>query len=69
MAEPSSVANATALDVGLAPSMAMSMCYVAMADSMGIAMGNAVSNQQRGQVLAGAALAKVLTLIIAKGST
>jgi hypothetical protein len=46
----------------------MGMTYVAMADSLGLEMANAVANQQRGQVLAGAALAQVLTLIIAAGA-
>ncbi|AGK49421.1 killing trait family protein [Burkholderia thailandensis MSMB121] len=46
----------------------MAMTYLAMADSIGIAMGNAVANQQRGQVIAGAATTQVLALIIAKGS-
>ena len=62
------VVSANALNVGLAPSIAMGMCYVAMADSLGLAMGNAVANQQRDQVLAGAALAQVLSLIIAAGA-
>jgi hypothetical protein len=39
-----------------------------MADSLGLAMGNAVANQQRNQVLAGAAVAQVLSLIIAAGA-
>jgi hypothetical protein len=63
------VANANALDVGLAPSVAMGMTYVSMADSMGLAMANAVANQQRGQVVADAATVQVLALIIAAGST
>jgi hypothetical protein len=58
---------AAPLGVGLAPSVAMAMTYVAMANSMALAMGNAVAAQQRGQVLAAASLAKVLELIIAKG--
>jgi len=65
----SAVADVNALDVGLAPSMAMGMCYVSMADSIGIAMSNAVSRQQRDQVVADAALVLVLKLIIAAGST
>jgi hypothetical protein len=62
------VTNANALDAGLAPSIAMGMTYVSMADSLGLAMANAVANQQRGQVVAGAALAQVLALMIAVGS-
>ncbi|WP_236861869.1 RebB family R body protein [Burkholderia mayonis] len=46
----------------------MAMTYLAMADSIGIAMSNAVANQQRGQVIADAATTQVLALIIAKGS-
>ncbi|MEA1672212.1 RebB family R body protein [Nitrospirillum sp. BR 11163] len=65
----SAVANATVLEIGTAPSLAMAMTYTAMADSIGLAMENAVANQQRGQVLAEAALAQVLTFIIAKGAT
>jgi hypothetical protein len=38
-----------------------------MADSLGLAMGNAVASQQRGQVIADAALTKVLEMILAKG--
>ncbi len=63
-----SAADSDALDVGLAPSMAMGMTYVAMADSIGLAMANAVTNQQRGQVLATASVTQVLALIISKGS-
>ena len=46
----------------------MDMTYVAMADSVGLAMQNAVANQQRAQVITEAALAQVLTLIITKGT-
>jgi hypothetical protein len=60
--------SADALSIGLAPSVAMGMTYVSMADSIGLEMANAVANQQRGQVVAGAALVQVLTLIIAAGS-
>ncbi len=54
--------------IALAPSFAMSATYLAMADSLGLAMPNAVANQQRGQVTAGASLAQVLALIIQKGA-
>lgn len=64
-----SVSSTDVLDVGLAPSAAMAMTYVAMADSIGLAMGNAVANQQRGQVIANAALVQVLTLILIKGAS
>lgn len=62
------VASANALDVGLAPSIAMGMTYVSMADSLGLAMANAVANQQRSQVVADAAVTQVLVLIIAAGA-
>ncbi|MEI9926891.1 MAG: RebB family R body protein [Sphingomonas sp.] len=57
------------LPVGQAPSMAMGTTYVAMAGSIALAMGNAVAAQQRGQLVGEAALASVLTLIIAKGGS
>lgn len=63
-----SVASGSALVIGEAPAMAMGMTYVAMADSISLAMSNAVAAQQRGQVLGAAALAQVLVLIIAKGA-
>lgn len=63
-----SVAANTAIPLGLTPSLAMDMTYVAMADSIGLAMQNAVANQQRAQVITEAALAQVLTLIITKGT-
>ena len=53
---------------GQAPAFAMGMTYVAMADSLGLAMENAVASQQRGQVLAEASVAQVLALIITKGA-
>ncbi|WP_229298129.1 RebB family R body protein [Stenotrophomonas maltophilia] len=46
----------------------MSASYLAMADTIGLAMQNAVANQQRGQVTASASLAQVLALIIQKGA-
>lgn len=48
--------------------MAMGMTYLAMADSIGLAMQNAVSNQQRGQVTAAAAVTQSLALIIKLGA-
>ncbi|WP_230943351.1 RebB family R body protein [Burkholderia cepacia] len=56
------------LAAGQGPAFAMAMTYVAMADSLGLAMGNAVANQQRGQVVADAATVQVLALIIKNGS-
>jgi hypothetical protein len=58
----------SAVAIALAPSFAMSATYLAMADSLGLAMQNAVANQQRGQVTAGASLSQVLALIIQKGA-
>lgn len=55
--------------ISVAPAAAMGMTYVAMANSIGLAMGNAAANQQRGQVVAEAALALVLALIIKKGAS
>jgi hypothetical protein len=52
---------------GLAPSAAMGMTYLAMAGSLGLAMENAVAAQQRGQVIAEAALVKIVAQIIAQG--
>ena len=48
-----------------APAAAMSMTYVVMANSIGLAMQNASACQQRGQVLSQAALAEVLGMILA----
>ncbi len=66
---PEEVATVVAIPLGMAPSAAMGMTDLAMADSIGLAMSNAVANQQRGQVLCNAALAQVLTLIITKGAS
>jgi hypothetical protein len=55
--------------VGQSPAIAMGMTYVAMAHSIGLVMENAMTSQQRGQVLADAALAQVLAMIIAKGAS
>jgi len=66
---PESPAPATLLAIGEAPAIAMGMTYVAMAASIGLAMENATAAQQRGQVIAEAALVQVLTMIIAKGAS
>ncbi len=55
---------APADSVIISPAAAMSMTYVVMANSLGLAMQNASSNQQRGQVLAQAALAEVLGMVL-----
>ncbi|MYM34071.1 killing trait family protein [Duganella sp. FT50W] len=46
----------------------MDMTYLAMADSIGLSMQNAVANQQRGQVLATTAMSQTLVLIIKLGA-
>jgi hypothetical protein len=60
--------SAALIAIGEAPSVAMGMTYVAMANSIGLAMDNAVAAQQRGQVMGEAATVQVLALIIAKGA-
>jgi len=60
--------SGSGLAIALAPSFAMSASYLAMADTISLAMQNAVANQQRGQVTASASLAQVLALIIQKGA-
>lgn len=45
----------------------MAMTYVAAAQSIGLAMENAVSAQQRGQIVGEATLVQILAIIIAKG--
>ncbi len=61
--------DAAALNVALAPSTAMGMTYLAMADSIALVMGNAAANQQRGQLIAQAAVTQALALILAKGAS
>jgi hypothetical protein len=62
------VARSAPLSLAQAPAMAMGMTYLAMADSISLAMQNAVSNQQRGQVTAAAAVNQTLVLIIKLGA-
>ncbi|MCC4586616.1 RebB family R body protein [Xanthomonas melonis] len=62
-------ATGAAMAIGQAPAFAMGATYLALADSIALAMENAVANQQRGQVLADAALTQILALIIQKGAT
>jgi hypothetical protein len=64
---PAAPVNTAVLNIGEAPSAAMGMTYLAMADSIGLAMENAVSAQQRGQVIGEAATVQVVALIIAVG--
>lgn len=62
------ITDVVAVSVGQAPALAMGMTDLAMADSIGLAMQNAVSTQQRGQVIGQATLAQVLAMILAKGA-
>lgn len=55
--------------LGQAPALAMAMTYAATADSIALAMGNAVANQQRGQLISSTAVTQILALIIAKGAS
>jgi len=55
--------------VNTGPSVAMSMTYSAMADSIGMLMHNAVTTQFNGQTIAVAALTQSCALILAKGSS
>lgn len=64
---PAAPVNTSVLTIGEAPSAAMGMTYLAMADSIGLAMENAVAAQQRGQVIGEAATVQVVALIIAVG--
>jgi Killing trait len=66
---PGSPAPAALITIGEAPSAAMGMTYLAMADSIGLVMENAAAAQQRSQVIGEAALVQVLALIIAKGAS
>ena len=63
------VSSGGAATIGTAPAVAMAMTYVAMADSLSLAMGNAVAAQQRGQLIGNAALVQVIALIITKGAS
>ena len=50
-----SVTQANTEVLGTAPAVAMGMTYLAMADSIGLAMQNAVACQQRSQITANTA--------------
>ena len=63
------VVSAQALTIGPAPAVAMGMTYVAMANSLSIAMANAVAAQQSGQITGNAVLVQVLALIVTKGAS
>ncbi|HEV2817025.1 MAG TPA: RebB family R body protein [Allosphingosinicella sp.] len=64
---PGAPVTASMLTVGLAPAAAMGMTYLAMANSIGLAMENAAAAQQRGQAIGEAATVQVVALIIAVG--
>ena len=63
---PGAVAS-PGLQIGQAPAAAMAMTYLAMAETIGLAMENAVAAQQRGQIIGEAATVQVVALIIAAG--
>lgn len=62
------MAARASLSLAQTPATAMGMTYLAMADSISLAMQNAVSNQQRGQVMTAAAVNQTLVLIIKLGA-
>jgi hypothetical protein len=64
---PGAPVTASMLTIGAAPSAAMAMTYVAMADSIGLAMANAAAAQQRGQIIGLTATTEVVAIIIAAG--
>tara|TARA_R110002072_G_scaffold22383_17_gene78181 strand:+ start:2543 stop:2749 length:207 start_codon:yes stop_codon:yes gene_type:complete len=68
MAALKGLAPVTALTIGEAPSAAMAMTYLAMANSIGHAMDNAVAAQQRGQLMAEAATFQVLAMVLKSGA-
>ena len=69
MAMLNGLVSGTVLTIGEAPSAAMAMTYIAMANSIGVAMGNAVTAQQRGQLIGEAATVKVVAVIFELGAT
>ena len=60
-------ADATALVIGTAPSLAMGMTYVAMAGTISDVMANAVVAEKNMQIIAEAATVIVDALIIKAG--
>ncbi len=62
------VTQADALDIGIAPSMSMSMTYTVMAQTMGMVMHNGAAAQHGMQQIAEASTAVTCALIIAKGA-
>ena len=56
------------IGVGEAPSVAMGMTYLAMGQSVGHLMGNAVAAQQRGQLIGETATVQAVAMILAKGA-
>ena len=65
---PGAPLTATLLAIGVAPSAAMGMTYVAMARTTALAMENGVAAQQRGQLIGEAATVQVVAFIIAAGA-
>ena len=66
------VTQANTSAIGLAPPLSMALTYMAMADSVGKLMENAVAGQQNGSTIGGAATAVTCATIIAfavKGAT
>ncbi len=54
--------------LGQAPALAADLIYMAAADSIGLAMHNAVTNQQRMQIIAEAVITQTCATIIALGA-
>jgi len=58
----------TALNIGAAPSLAMGMTYIAMADSVAHLMSNAVSAEKFSQVIQNANVTQCCALILPVGA-
>lgn len=63
-----SVVGANAVNIGTAPSVAMGMTYVAMANSISKVMGNAATAQQNMQITSNAATTTAVAMILAQGA-
>lgn len=64
-----SVTQVNGMNVGIAPSVAMGMTYVAMADSIAKVMGNATTAQQNMQITSNAATTTAVAMILAQGAS
>jgi len=64
-----SVVETNGINVGTAPSVAMGMTYVAMADSISKVMGNAATAQQNMQIATNAATTTACAMILAQGAS